>query len=81
MSKLVVIRNKNLVASHGHGIRLPISFATMITDSVVADPGFPRLGGANLLFFMKVHKNEPKLDHGGVWVLAPPPPPGSTNAV
>ena len=50
MPKLPVIRNKNLVASHGHGIRLPISFATMITDSVVADPGFPRRGGANLLF-------------------------------
>ena len=50
MSKLVVIRNKNLVAPLGHGIRLPISFASMIIDSVVADPGFPRRGGANLLF-------------------------------
>ena len=61
--KLVVIRNKILVASHGYGIKLPISYAAMITDSVVADPGFPRRGVQIYYFrqfFLKVHENEPK---------------------
>ena len=81
MSKLVVIRNKKVVASHDHGTR---SFLNMIADSAVAGPRFSRWGtkpkkeGTNLYFWQIFPENCMKMNANwierGCGSLRPPPP-------